>query len=126
MGVIGKRDQMLNGGWANRQYEKNLWTFYKLTMAEFNEIFRAQDGRCAGCKERLAHPVVKDMEFGLQGQVDHKHRLLADGTEAPCERQDVRGILCAPCNALLAKVRDKQEILRGLATYLQSYGDSLL
>lgn len=73
---------------------------YGLERGEYDALFIAQDGACAICggtrRQRLS--------------VDHDHR---DGV--------VRGLLCRMCNSrLLTAARDRPEVLRAAADYLES------
>ncbi|MES9589982.1 endonuclease VII domain-containing protein [Streptomyces sp. NPDC094045] len=73
---------------------------YGLGPGEYDELFRLQGGRCAICggtrKQRLS--------------VDH------------CHKTDlVRGLLCRMCNGrLLTAARDRSEVLRAAADYLEN------
>jgi len=75
---------------------------YGLTADEYQKVFDYQGGRCAICQETRKTKLA----------VDHCHK-----TEA------VRGLLCARCNSqLLARgARDRPEVLRRAADYLESY-----
>ncbi|MGW9170135.1 endonuclease VII domain-containing protein [Streptomyces decoyicus] len=73
---------------------------YGLAPGEYDRLFEAQDGRCAICKgtrrQRLS--------------VDHCHKTNL-----------VRGLLCRMCNGrLLTAARDRPEVLRNAATYLEN------
>ncbi|MFD4905010.1 endonuclease VII domain-containing protein [Kitasatospora purpeofusca] len=75
---------------------------YGLTSEDYQALFEAQDGACAICREtRRGHLAV-----------DHCHK-----TEA------IRGLLCQRCNGqLLARgARDRPEVLRRAADYLENY-----
>lgn len=71
---------------------------YGLTLAEFEQLERIQGGRCAIC--------------GLIPQgclnVDHDH-----------DTDEVRGLLCAPCNMAIGLLRDNPEIIKAAAEYLE-------
>ena len=100
------------GGWGSKQYIGNCYVKYGLDAQRFNKLFRLQEGRCAGCKEKIAHPVSRaDVEVAWKCQVDHDHT-------APDQRDAVRGLLCPPCNRLLGKVQDNWQLLLNLHTYL--------
>ncbi|MFE9455964.1 endonuclease VII domain-containing protein [Streptomyces californicus] len=75
---------------------------YGLTNEEYQRLFEAQDGRCAICQETRRTNLA----------VDHCHK-----TEA------IRGLLCQRCNGqLLARgARDRPEVLRRAAEYLEQY-----
>ncbi|MFJ8041191.1 endonuclease VII domain-containing protein [Kitasatospora sp. NPDC096147] len=75
---------------------------YGLTTEEYQRLFEAQGGRCAICQETRRTNLA----------VDHCHK-----TEA------IRGLLCQRCNGqLLARgARDRPEVLRRAAEYLEKY-----
>ncbi|MCY0963017.1 endonuclease VII domain-containing protein [Streptomyces sp. H27-H5] len=75
---------------------------YGLSANEYQRLFEHQDGRCAICRETRKTNLA----------VDHCHK-----TEA------IRGLLCARCNGqLLARgARDRPEVLRRAAEYLEDY-----
>ncbi|MEV7023534.1 endonuclease VII domain-containing protein [Kitasatospora sp. NPDC093558] len=67
-----------------------------LTEAELAVLFAEQCGICAICLERRAE------------HVDHDH-----------ETGRVRGVLCFACNAALGQLRDRPDVLRRAADYLE-------
>jgi len=76
---------------------------YGITIREYNQILKAQGGRCAicGCLPRTRRFAV-----------DHDHK--KSGREA------VRGILCQKCNhELLGAAHDDVKILRRAIAYLE-------
>ncbi|MFF3453265.1 endonuclease VII domain-containing protein [Streptomyces sp. NPDC002730] len=75
---------------------------YGLSAEDYQKLFEFQGGRCAICQETRKTNLA----------VDHCHK-----TEA------VRGLLCARCNSqLLARgARDRAQVLRRAADYLESY-----
>jgi hypothetical protein len=115
-------------GWSRDPgaYQANLFSKYRITGSDFQEFWGRQDGKCAGCGQEFAHPWKREARMGLKPQVDHKHKYDERGFEKQCERADVRGLLCADCNKLLAKVKDNQQTLTNLQEYLAKHGDSLL
>ena len=72
---------------------------YGVSRGFYAQLREAQGGRCAIC--RRATGETKRLA------VDHNHRT-----------GDVRGLLCGPCNSLLAHCRDDVEMLRRAARYL--------
>jgi len=72
---------------------------YGLTPAEYVDMVRRQDGRCAIC----------DRE-GLELVIDHDH---AEG--------GVRGLLCRRCNTTLGWLRDEPELADRMAEYLRHH-----
>ncbi|MFE0773897.1 endonuclease VII domain-containing protein [Streptomyces sp. NPDC058861] len=75
---------------------------YGLTAEDYQVLFEHQGGRCAICRETRTKNLA----------VDHCHK-----SEA------IRGLLCQRCNGhLLARgARDRPEVLRRAADYLESY-----
>jgi hypothetical protein len=70
------------------------------TPEDYDRLFEAQGGRCAGCGDEFGDKVP---------HVDHDH---ATGA--------VRGLLCGNCNRALGLLLDSQERALGLVRYLQS------
>lgn len=79
-----------------------------LTYARYMEMFDAQDGKCAICREP-----EKVMRHGKVAAlaVDHDHITGA-----------VRGLLCHECNTGLGKFRDSASILTLAIAYLEKHG----
>ncbi|MFJ5882656.1 endonuclease VII domain-containing protein [Kitasatospora cineracea] len=75
---------------------------YGLSAEEYQQLFEAQGGACAICRETRRTNLA----------VDHCHKSMA-----------IRGLLCQRCNgALLARgARDRPEVLRRAADYLEDY-----
>lgn len=71
---------------------------YGISTKERNRLLRAQGYRCAGCRNK------KEGHW----HTDHCHRT-----------QQVRGVLCRPCNLALGFARDVPSTLRRLADYLE-------
>lgn len=116
-----KEAELVPWGWAAERktnYWPNLFIKYRVTSTDFKGLWDRQQGKCAGCKGALAHPVMKGMEMGLRPEVDHKHIV-----GSHCELKDVRGLLCHRCNKFLGAVRDNQDILGNLLQYLKAHGD---
>ncbi len=90
----GRENRMKNHG-STRNY--HLKGRYGITADDYDRLFDAQRGLCAGCwKAPAAH-------------VDHDH---ATGK--------VRGLLCFNCNQALGNSRDDIEVLRRLVNYLHA------
>lgn len=113
-----KAQEQVSWGWGPKQFLPQLWIHYKLQQPDYEELWAKQNGQCAGCKVDFAHPTKKEMRFGVKPEVDHLH---VEGRR--CEKQDVRGLLCRPCNQLLGRIRDSKEHLNNLLEYLKSHGD---
>lgn len=83
----------------NRAYQ--LKRLYGLTLTEFDELVKSQNGCCAVCENPL-------IIGGVNGaHVDHNH-----------ETGTVRGILCANCNHGLGKFKDDVGSLKRAIAYL--------
>jgi hypothetical protein len=85
---------------VRRKYE--LMKRYSLTVEQFDEMLKKQDGHCAIC------PTTKPGGKGAW-HVDHDH-----------ETGQVRGILCFNCNGGLGQFRDSIDALLAAAAYLDA------
>ena len=87
-----------------------------LTRAEVAMALRAQGGACAVCGTT---------DFGRMGPVvDHSHaRARSHGHHEGrgCPRC-FRGVTCDPCNRGLGAFRDRPDVLRAAAEYLERRG----
>lgn len=120
-----KEQELVSWGWpvSLMQWQKNNWVNYRLTTDKWRDFYDRQEGKCAGCREELANPLVKAGKVGLKPQVDHRHRKDVRGEELQCETADVRGLLCGECNRLLGKIQDNRTVLANLLAYLKQHGD---
>jgi Recombination endonuclease VII len=76
----------------------NLWRLYRVSIKTYDEAVESQDGRCAVCREFPPE--------GKRLQVDHDH-----------DTGQVRGLLCAGCNAALGSMRERPDAICRLAAY---------
>jgi len=79
---------------------------YGITLKEYEQIFKAQNGVCAVC----GNPENQiDKRYGTKKRlaVDHDHKT-----------EKVRGLLCMNCNCLLGKIQDNPTLLRSVINYL--------
>ena len=86
---------------------RHLWANYKMTDAEFNDLWNLQNGRCAICCTEM-------LPRGRQPNavaVDHNHDTGA-----------VRGLLCQLCNRGIGAFKDDPAILQSAARYLEDRG----
>jgi len=74
---------------------------YGITLAQYDEMFEAQDGRCAICG--ADEPSGRNRHFA----VDHCHKT-----------NEVRGLLCGNCNTALGLLGDNIENLTTAILYL--------
>lgn len=90
----------------NPQKEKgyNLKKNYGLSIEKWNEMFLAQKGVCAICKNKVG---------GKGLFVDHNHTSGA-----------IRGLLCPSCNAGLGMFKETPGLFKSALDYLESYAPS--
>ncbi|MFY1686296.1 endonuclease VII domain-containing protein [Plantactinospora sp. WMMB782] len=81
---------------------------YGITGEEYDQLYEAQGERCAIC------PRARGITRRLA--VDHDHAVEAEQGS----RASVRGLLCGPCNDMLAHVRDDPEVLAKAIEYLRN------
>ena len=97
-------------GWAGKGYVQNMSIKYDMTPKMLDAMWDAQEGRCAGCQEELAHPLRKEMKMGLPLEIDHCH-----------ETGVVRGLLCCECNGLMGKLQDNADTFKNLNEHLRKF-----
>lgn len=97
--------------------DKHLRTHYGISLEEFIELFKAQDGKCAICGKDLGSYLPREPGFGkgCRIEVDHDHKL--------SKRESVRGLLCggrwAGCNRKIGRI-DNIEWLKNVINYLEN------
>jgi hypothetical protein len=78
---------------------------YKMTTADYEVMWNAQNGACAIC----GNPETWINQYGpCPLSVDHDHKT-----------GRVRGLLCSRCNLLLGRYNDDVILFRSIATYLE-------
>jgi hypothetical protein len=83
---------------------------FGITPEEYAQLFAAQGNRCAIC--RRATGATKQLA------VDHDHSCCPGPTSCGgC----VRGLLCGPCNGMLAHARDDAELFHRAVRYLREW-----
>lgn len=89
-----------------RKYQ--LKRLYGLSMWDYHEMLRNQDGVCAICgnPEGAIDPRTGEPNYL---SVDHNH-----------ETGEVRGLLCNNCNNGLGRFRDNPNILQAAIEYLRA------
>ena len=93
---------------------ENLWRRQHLSLEDYRELLRRQDGRCAICK--VATPTdIRTSRF----HVDHDHRCCPGRTSCG---KCVRGLLCHACNTALGNFQDDPARLKAAILYLRSHG----
>lgn len=89
-----------NPGKTRAYYNKyHLKTAYEMTPEQYEELYRAQDGRCACCGQNAG---------GKRLCVDHDH-----------QTGRVRGLLCRSCNLGIGNLGDSAEGVRRALVYLE-------
>jgi hypothetical protein len=101
----------------DRVRSDNLWAMYKISMLEYEERRFAQDFRCAICGTHESD--IKVASTGrprLDGTPNAEpFKLVVDHCHSS---KNVRGLLCAGCNAGLGSFRDSPDLLLAAARYL--------
>ena len=91
-----------------KQRQYSLKRYYGLSLNDYAEMYRLQNGVCAICKcpeaEKDRHGNVRVLA------VDHCH---ATGA--------VRKLLCYACNSMLGQAKDNQKVLLAAAEYLTQH-----
>ena len=85
--------------------ERNLKRDYGISDKDYQEMFDAQQGLCAICRQ----PETRSNQYGLRKlNVDHCHVTGA-----------VRGLLCANCNTVLGLLCEDPNITQALLKYIK-------
>lgn len=79
---------------------RNLELKYGIDDAEYNRLFKLQEGKCAICNRH-------QIEFTRSLCVDHDHKT-----------GEIRGLLCTNCNLLLGYSKDNKSTLSSAIEYL--------
>ncbi len=85
------------------QRKRHLRRWYGLTPGQYDRMFAEQSGACAVCLSPFAGQKKRP-------HVDHCHRT-----------GKVRALLCSNCNTALGYARDRPDILRTLADYIEHH-----
>lgn len=92
----------------DKQRHYSLKRYYGMSLNEYAEMYRVQDGKCAICNlpetDKDRHGNVRVLA------VDHCH---ATGS--------VRELLCYSCNSMLGQAKDRIEVLLAGAEYLRKH-----
>jgi len=92
----------------NDRRRKGLWENYKITLVEYEILYKKQKGLCKICKEKTTgRGAVKNTLA-----VDHDHKT-----------GKIRGLLCIHCNTGLGLFRDNQSLLNEAINYLKENED---
>ncbi len=84
---------------------------YKITLEDYQELFRAQGGVCAICHRP---ETIVDAKNGLTRDlaVDHDHKM-----------GRVRGLLCRRCNQAMGLLDEDRNLLQRMIDYISSSDD---
>lgn len=98
----------------SREYQRRwqLQRDFGMTLEEYQERFKVQEGRCYICREV---ETARDRKGRLRPlAVDHCHA-----------KDEVRDLLCNRCNHLLGLVQDDVPILRAAIAYLERHATAI-
>lgn len=91
------------------QRKQMLWTKYRMTVEQYDDMLLKQGGSCALC------PRTPGQSENFV--VDHDHSCCPGARSCG---KCIRGILCRPCNTVLGLVNDSPEVLEEAARYLRT------
>lgn len=94
---IRKRTNAYNRANPEKKREQNYLTRYGISLSDYENLYKKQNGKCAICKNKLE-----------KGVVDHNHTT-----------GEVRGILCNSCNTAIGLAKENPEILSNMIEYIQ-------
>ena len=90
------------------QFEKNLWTNYKMTVDIYSMLLKYQNNKCLICS-KLAN------KCKLPGNARRKYGLIVDHCHST---KRVRGLICQNSNIMLGSCQDDVDILQKGIEYL--------
>lgn len=91
----------------NASHERRVKSVYGIDGSAYHELYEYQGRLCAICQRATG--------ASKRLAVDHDHKCCAErGSCGKC----VRGLLCGPCNSLLAHMRDDKAMARRIFAYL--------
>lgn len=92
------------------QRERDLQSKYKISIEDYNNMFVAQEGKCACCGISEAELKSKYDSFHARFCVDHDH-----------QTNKVRQLLCHKCNTLIGYLEKRKEILGKALDYIDKH-----
>lgn len=93
------------------QYRDQKYKYqYGITLNQYEELFRKQNGRCAICNEEEKRAVRNGLPERRKLSLDHCHTT-----------EKVRGLLCSDCNPSLGGFKDSVKILEQAIAYLKKH-----
>lgn len=90
-----------------RNRSRNMKKAYGLTVADYDALLAAQDGKCAICG---VEPGVKESSLRKHLCVDHCHTT-----------GKIRGLLCGPCNRALGLLGENPQTVAAAQQYLLAH-----
>lgn len=104
-------NRLYNLKWRAKNVEKRrndaFLREYGIDLKEFDRMAKAQDGKCAICKQPESWFDYRDKSKPRQLCVDHDH-----------STGKVRGLLCGSCNVMLGRAKDSVLMLESAIKYL--------
>jgi hypothetical protein len=109
--TLGPDGRVVNRVTREKQRHYSLKRYYGLSLIDYAEMYRRQDGKCAICNLPETN---KDRHGNVRVlAVDHCH-----------ETGSVRELLCYACNSMLGQAKDNIEVLLAGANYLRKHSGS--
>lgn len=81
---------------------------FNMTIEDYDNLYKLQDGRCKICGKRETKLVKNRTTNVRRLSVDHDHKT-----------HKVRGLLCTKCNLILGLCKDDKDYLSKIILYLQ-------
>jgi len=101
-----ERHRLHHAEYPEKKAGRELKRKYGLTLADYDQMFADQDGRCGICGTQDPGGPNRCSRFA----VDHNH-----------ETGKVRALLCAHCNKGLGLFKDDPDLLRDATDYLENH-----
>ena len=92
----------------DQQRHYGLMRYYGISIGDYAEMYRKQDGKCAICHQPETTMDYRGTKKDLA--VDHCH-----------ETGAVRELLCYSCNSMLGQAKDNVEVLLAGANYIRKH-----
>ena len=109
---INAQQLQLRRATPDKTLDQTLRTRYGITLLEYNEMLKNQQGLCAICGK--PENMLRNGKL-LKLAVDHIHNKYG--------KSSVRALLCSACNMGIGKFCENAAQLRAAADYLDKYAD---